>query len=322
MSNAMTTPMLFSVVGQTATGKTQLALDLAKQLLTSGYKQVGLLSADSKQVFQGLRVLSGADVPADFRSVKNARSPYPYFQNTNGTITLHGIACIPGEAEWSAAHFQKLFEALYVEYPSRTALIIVGGTGLYHQQIFAPAETLGVEPNPILRGELETQSLAQLQHLLQKAWPVRWQKMNNSDRLNYRRLIRAIEVSQTEQPAPIQRVIVKSKAQIGLQLPIKTLQVKIAERVEKRIEDGAMEEVKQFEIHQKKALLAKGMLGYQEILQYLDGKLGLEELKAAWILAETQYARRQQTWWKKQPGIKWFSAESIDFDVIKSYTSS
>lgn len=323
----MSYPLLLSIVGQTATGKTQLALDLAQHFLANGYSQVNLLSADSKQVFQGLENLSGADIPADFNPAKNARSPYRYFQNADGSIALHGIACVAGEAEWSVAHFQKLFQALYVEHPSQTALIIVGGTGLYHQQLFAPAATLRIPPNQVLRKDLEKLSLDQLQHLLQTAWPERWQKMNHSDRLNYRRLVRAIEVSQAKQPLTTQSTNstanpVKPLVQLGLHLPLKTLQLKIAERVEKRIEGGAMEEVKQFEIHQAgRALQAKTMIGYQEILRYLDGKLGLEELKKAWVLSEIQYAKRQQTWWKKQPGIQWLPADKIDFEVIKSYTT-
>ena len=114
-----------------------------------------MLSADSKQVFAGLEILTGADIPTGFQQLKNDHFPYPYFQKTNRSIELHGIACVPGEAEWSVAHFQKLFQLLWQTIDEKTALIVVGGTGLYHQQIFNPATTVMIEPNKQLRKKLE-----------------------------------------------------------------------------------------------------------------------------------------------------------------------
>lgn len=311
----MSKPLLISIVGQTATGKTDFALKLAEQLLASGHKKIILLSADSKQVYQNLTILTGADIPAGFQVTKQDRAPYPFFQNADRSIELHGLACVFGDEEWSVAHFHKLFKVLMQNVTPKTALIIVGGTGLYHQQIFAPAATTTIKPNPQLRKKLDQYSLIKLQETLRKTWPDRWQAMNHSDRQNPRRLIRAIEVTQAgarPKASPNQEPII----QFGLQLPLKILQVKIAERVEQRIEQGVMAEVQQFEMHHPALnLQAKDALGYQEIIQYLQGKLGLEELKAAWILAETQYAKRQQTWWKKQSNIHWLTNQTITKSV-------
>src|SRR3989344_4610290 len=227
-------PLLISIVGQTATGKTELALKLAQDLLNKHYKKVVLLSADSKQVFQGIAILTGADIPDNFQPVSNASSTYPYFQNENRTIELHGIACVNGDEDWSVAHFQRLFKALSQKLGAKTALIIVGGTGLYHQQIFAPAQTTAIKPNLSLRKKQETYSLKQLQTKLQKTWPARWKNMSHSDQHNPRRLIRAIEVAQTKKsvkPLTAQ----PPTLQIGLQLPLKTLQTKIASRGEEGI---------------------------------------------------------------------------------------
>ena len=145
--------------------------------------------------------------------------------------------------------------------------------------------------------------------------------MNHSDQNNPRRLIRAIEVAQTKKsvkPLTAQQPTL----QVGLQLPLKTLQTKIASRVEERIEQGVMAEVQQFEMHHPgKMLPAKETLGYHPILGYLNGHLTLEQLKQVWTLEEIQYAKRQHTWWKKRPGIKWFATDNVDISALKSYNS-
>ncbi|MFH2118450.1 MAG: hypothetical protein ABII10_01800 [Candidatus Paceibacterota bacterium] len=311
--------LLLTIVGQTATGKTGLALKLAERLIKKGFKKVLLLSADSKQVFQGLEILTGADVPADFQQMKNDRFLYPYFQKANRSIELHGVACVTGEEEWSVAHFQKLFNILWQTVDEKTALIVVGGTGLYHQQIFNPATTVNIKPDQQLRKKLALKSLTQLQTKLKQAWTARWEKMNHSDRNNPRRLIRAIELASAK--LPIKSLTTKSLTaknpivQIGLQLPVKTLQAKIIQRVEDRLEQGVMAQVKQFEFHHPTPILqAKASLGYQEINQYLNGKLALEKLRENWALAELKYAKRQQTWWRKQAQIDWFKADQDNLE--------
>jgi tRNA dimethylallyltransferase len=140
---------------------------------------------------------------------------------------------------------------------------------------------------------------------LKKSWAERWEKMNQSDRSNPRRLIRAIEIALAKLPLKAQNHYQPTK-QIGLQLPLSVLREKIVERVDQRLEAGVMKEVQQFGLHHPDSnLQAKTALGYQEINQFLKGELALEELKTTWAISEFQYAKRQQTWWKKQVGIKW-----------------
>ncbi|HCR81681.1 MAG: tRNA dimethylallyltransferase [Candidatus Pacebacteria bacterium GW2011_GWB1_47_8] len=318
----MKKPLVFSVVGLTATGKTAFALQLAEHLLDQGKQKVILLAADSKQVFQGLEILSGADIPSDFQPAKQAEYLYPYFVNTNQPIELHGVACVFGDADWSVAHFQRLFENLYGHADGQTAIVVVGGTGLYHQQIFSPAETTAIKPDLQLRRKLDSLPLKELQQHLQTTWPARWKQMNNSDRNNQRRLIRAIEVSLAEKPIP-PTVGVRPVAQFGLQLSMKLVETKIAKRVDQRLKQGVIQEVRQFEKkYRTNAIQAKATLGYQLILKYLSKHLTLDQLKAAWTLEEIQYAKRQQTWWQKRAGIEWLSADKIDFSTLKSYNFS
>jgi tRNA dimethylallyltransferase len=312
----MTKPLLLTVVGQTATGKTKLALELAKQLLKKKkYERIALLSADSKQVYQGLEILSGADIPKGFEQTKRNDQTLPFFIDSAKKIELHGVSCIPGKSEWSAAHFQTLFAVLQHTASSKTAIIIVGGTGLYHQQLFAPAQTLFIPPNEVLRTELQLLSVTKLQKTLQKSWPERWKNMNYSDRYNPRRLIRAIEVAlstESKKTPSVQHE--KPAAQFGLLLSTNQLQDNIQQRVEGRIERGVIQEVGGFELrYPAPDLQAKFTLGYAEIREYLHQRLTLDELKTQWVAAELRYAKQQHTWWKKQTDIQWFDAAQ---DVI------
>lgn len=308
----ITQSLLFSVVGQTATGKTKRALELAELLLVKQRAtEVWLVSADSKQVFQGLEVLSGADIPAGF-APQRTTLPLPFFANAPNTIQLHGVACVAGDAEWSVAHFQRLFAELHNVATTDTAVIVVGGTGLYHQQLFAPADTLFIPPNEALRGQLQRESVSALQKAVRQSWPERWQAMSYSDRYNPRRLIRAIEVSlsaaNTQTPKTQHQ---KPHTQFGLQLSNEELRHNIAARIDRRIEQGAIQEVGAFELqYPDRAVQAKYTLGYNEILEYLLQRLSLDELKTAWATAEYQYAKQQHTWWKKQLEVKWQEADT------------
>lgn len=300
-------PLLITIVGQTATGKTGLALKLA-QALKQNYSRLVLLSADSKQVFQGLEILTGADIPDGFTKV--AGEPYPYWEKEG--IELHGIAMIPGDSDWSAAHFQQLFHQIYGQLKADEALIVVGGTGLYHQQVFEPAATMGVRPNPALRSELTALTLEALQEKLQQLAKQRWEEMNHSDRHNPRRLIRAIEVALADQPQT-DAVAIKPTLQFGLELPLNEVENRIEQRVAERLASDVIQEVQQFEASYPTGVLqAKAALGYSTILNFLQEKISLPELKLAWALSELQYAKRQQTWWKKRAAINWLEDTEID----------
>jgi len=203
------------ISGPTASGKTSLALSLAKKF------NGDLISADSRQVYKGLDIVTGKDIPEGFnfyhdqphachpernemksrdpssqkgflRYGRNDNVPDGYYSNSQ--IRLYGYDLVtPGE-EWNAALFQKYALKIIAEIHSRGRLpIIVGGTGLYlrsltDQYAFPP-------PNPKLRHELESLSLIQLQEKLQTLDPVRFSSLNNSDSQNPRRLLRHIEIS-------------------------------------------------------------------------------------------------------------------------------
>ncbi|MFZ5437454.1 MAG: tRNA (adenosine(37)-N6)-dimethylallyltransferase [Patescibacteria group bacterium] len=311
----MNHPKFISIVGQTATGKTAKAFALAKLWYQKYHQEVVVISADSKQVFTELTILSGADVPKDFKKKSNENIPYSFFINPDLPISLHGTNNLNGNQEWSVGHFHNLVKKLIENYP-KSLFIVVGGTGLYHQQIYHPAETLHVKPNQELREALANNTLAELQVILENRNPEKLANMNNSDRNNPRRLVRAIETIAAEiEPSHYPQI--EPLLQIGLTTT--NIEEKIRQRVLKRLEQGVIEEVKNFETkYQEPNLQAKATLGYQEILKFINQEINDKQLIEHWTLSETQYAKRQTTWWKKRENIQWSEANKLELAEVIS----
>lgn len=312
-------PFCISLVGQTATGKTAHALRIAENWLEKNpKKKVCLISADSKQVFAELPILTGADIPTNYQQISNSETLYPFLRHNSLNIEIHGVGCVPGNQEWSVGHFYRLVENLVQTQPE-SFFILVGGTGLYHQQIFNPAETLFITPNEPLRTELEQLSLETLQEKLKKENKEKWSAMNHSDQKNPRRLIRAIEIeaAKNTQDSSFEKQLplLEPTHQIGL--TGSDVETKIQTRVMKRLEQGVIEEVRKFEEkYPEPNLIAKSALGYQEILQFLAGSIQKEELITLWTTAEIQYSKRQTTWWKKQKSVEWYPTETFSLEKV------
>lgn len=219
---------VFSIVGVTATGKTDLALQLAEHILQTNprFSRVDIISADSRQIYSDIPIVSGADVPAEFvlvdastelligsnqdsttnhdflinqdfstnaqASFRSGSFSYPYYQN--GRIFLHGVGILKATQEWSVAHFQHFAQAIMAQsWKENGCVLIVGGTGLYHAHLFN--QELATQPGPSasLRQLVSDLDLVELQKKVQLAWPAKWSSMNESDRQNPRRLVRVLE---------------------------------------------------------------------------------------------------------------------------------
>jgi tRNA dimethylallyltransferase len=302
-----------SIVGQTATGKTAKAFALA-ELWTNKYHQpVVVISADSKQVYQELTILSGADIPNSFVKKSNSDLTYHFFAHPTLPITLHGTSIINSHEEWSVGHFHHLVKELTNFYP-QALFIMVGGTGLYHQQIYNPAETLHIKPNEQLRESLAEKNIGELQAILNNKNTNKLEEMNNSDKNNPRRLVRAIEVADAViTPSHYEKI--EPLIQIGLATD--NVEEKIQQRVLKRLDQDVVNEIKALETKlENKASLAKSTLGYKEVLQFINQEIDQEKLVELWTLAEVQYAKRQMTWWKKQENITWTNTQKINLKLI------
>lgn len=262
---------LLIICGPTGTGKTKLAIGLAKKFNGE------LVNADSRQVYKGLDALTGKDRSEDV------------------PIWLYDVA-EPTE-EFSVAHFVRLANDAIEDIRRRGKLpIAVGGTGFYLRALTSTIDTLMIPPNKKLRNRLRYASIDQLQKELRHADPGKWNKMNHSDKLNPRRLVRAIEVaSATAVPGAKQN---QDVLWIGLSLARVILKDRIGGRVLQRF-DQAIGEVTDG---------LPPILGAGPLLDYVRGQTSKEEAIAQWVQAEYAYAKRQMTWFDKEPSIHWFDA--------------
>jgi tRNA dimethylallyltransferase len=329
---------IISIVGPTATGKTDLALFLAEELLSWGNEGkdsdisidianikpsisgINIISADSRQVYQGLEISTGADIPENFEAVepqKHQTNTYPYFTDPQHNINIHGVSIINPNQDWSLAHFVKMAQQIIQKGIEDNYLtIVVGGTSLYHSRLFDNNLDIKIKPNPKIRNKAEKMTLAELQNWLRKINPSKLSQMNQSDINNPRRLIRTIEIGLS--PKNINNE--KKEAQkfdftdiqqlmIGLKINLKILEAKIKSRVKKRWEKGSEDEIqKAITRFPQPDLPAMSATGVKEIADYLMHKTDQKKLLELWALHEYQYAKRQITWWKKYPQVEWFDA--------------
>lgn len=290
------------IVGPTATGKTDLAIQVANFLLNQNRtKGVDILSADSKQAYLAEDIVTGKDKQK--------------LKDLDPRIKVFGIDVVRPDEEWSLAHFLKYArEVISQAEESGHALIVVGGTGLYLTSLVTPPESVAVKPDEKLRQELEQLDVRELQSRLKLINSDRFDRMNNSDRNNPRRLVRAIEVARsTKEEVPSVRALVQGPLVIGLDLDKKKLEERIRERVKQRLGMGAVEEVK---ILQKTFPNwrgeARSAIGYLEIEEHLLGKIGEDQLIELWSLHEAQYAKRQKLWFEKKLPVEWLVADDSE----------
>lgn len=318
----------FSLVGATATGKTALALKLAEWLLSTttpvpSLNGVLLLSADSRQIYQGLEIISGADVPADFTptqhataavdpSVRQASSHYFSRNLPNHTvIEFWGVSVLSPKLSWSAAQFQQLTRCVIERAQQKNrAMILVGGTGLYQNLAFKSDWQISVPPDAVLRKKAEQLTVTELQQWLTTVAPERLKSLNQSDVQNPRRLVRQLELAQ----APTTQISASKPPSIptlGLTRSQTDLPTAIHRRVLERLKLGAKAEFLQLDLKTAQPMVISA-LGVKELKLWATEQITDAELVELWTQHELQYAKRQLTWWKKQPGVEWLDAQQPD----------
>lgn len=305
------------ICGPTATGKTALALKLAAKF------KGAIISADSRQVYRGMDIGTGKDIPADFKAVSykldfNHQSLTVY--RSKSDLSIWGYDLVDPDQSFSAAAFYRfVWTIIPALWSSGHLPILVGGTGLYLKCIVSPPATLGIPPNLALRQTLATLPLSELQHRLRQLNPDRWQTMNASDRANPRRLVRAIEVT-TLPPVTLPVLPSLKILWLGLQGSLSRLDLNINRRVQARAGHKFTLEIRRLERRYPAfaSLSAAGALGYREWLSYLNGHLSRTAAIERWQSRERQYARRQITWFNQEKAINWFSIEAPQFplDVV------
>ncbi len=285
------------IAGQTGTGKTSLALELARK------HEGTLLSADSRQIYKEMDIGTGKIDNAEDLIQKKER----WFLKG---IPLYGINLIAPDGIFSAGDFsyygKKIIDSILSEGKT---LIIVGGTGFYLKSLIAPDNTVFIPQNQLLRDELEALSVDSLKQRLSQADSAKFSQMNNSDINNPRRLTRAIEVAEwkkvgNEKIEP-ERKEVPEMEWIGLKAEKEVLSKRIQSRIEQMLGAGLQNEVKM--LAEKYSWSAPGLstLGYREWKGYFEGTKNIDDVKNDILTAHLQYARKQMIYFRRFKDLNW-----------------
>jgi tRNA dimethylallyltransferase len=286
-------PTVHIVVGPTAVGKTKYAIELAQQLNTE------IISADARQCYQELNI--GVARPSDEELAQ---------------VKHHFIASHSIQDTLNAGVFEQYALAKATELLEKFgSLVLVGGTGLY---IKAFTEGMDQIPaiDPAIRNQIQqevsTKGIDWLQDQVKQLDPDYWAIADLGEQQNAQRLSRALEVmtgtgqsilsfqQQTKKVRPFK------VQKIGLEMPREQLYDRINQRVLQMVEMGLEEEVKA--LRPQFHLNALQTVGYQEWLPYLEDNQSKEAVLQAIQQNTRHYAKRQMTWFKKDPEINWIQA--------------
>lgn len=273
------------IIGPTATGKSDLAVFLAKKFNGE------VISADSRQVYKGLDIGTGKITKREMRDV-----PHHLLDITNP------------KRVFTVSEYKKLGEKVLQDVWQQGKLpIICGGTGFYIQALVDGIILPEVPPNKKLRKQLEKKSVAKLFAILKKLDPRRAKEI---DHKNPRRLIRAIEIAKYLGKVPRLEIRPQKDTdilQIGIDMPDKILKERIEKRLKVRIKKGMIEEARRL---YRQGLSWRRMeelgLEYRYLARYLQGKISKKGMITQLAGEIWQYAKRQRTWFKRDKRIKWF----------------
>lgn len=271
---------LIAVVGTNASGKSGLGVELA---LRRGGE---IVSADSRQVYRGLDLGSGKITPEEMRGVPH-----------------HLLDVLDPNRFFSMAEFQRLaYEAIDDIFARGRQPFLVGGTGLYVDCVTEGYRLSEVAPDMACRDALEKLDTPALYALLKEKLPQADVDARNRNRVM--RLLERAEQGDLERAAPQPRYAV---LKLGVTWERAALRRRVDERLKRRLKEGMTDEVR--------GLLAAGVsreflyklgLEYRFLCRYLDGEFASEqEMAAALGIAICQFAKRQMTWFRRDPGILW-----------------
>jgi len=302
---------LIVILGPTASGKTGLALKLAKRFNGE------LLSADSRQIYKEMDIATNKLDSATTTS-KTASGEKLYF--IDGT-PLHLLDLINPDENFSLADYKKVALEKIEEIHNKGKLpILVGGTGLY---LSAIVDNLNIPKAPAdekLRTELEEKNAEELFGALAKIDPTSAETIGPQ---NKRKLIRALEVykitgkpfsSQQKKGEPLFNIL-----QIGIKIERKELHSRIDQRVDQMIAAGLVQETQTLREKYDPDLPAMSGIGYKEIGAYLDGEMSLEEAAQQIKFHTHQYARRQITWFNRDKSISWIEKYAEAEKLVKNF---
>lgn len=297
------------IYGPTTAGKTSLAIKIAKKLNTE------VISADSRQVYAGLDILSGKYSKSD-KIEKHSN----YWVINGVRINLYdnkNLVDLYSVSEFLRDTNQELNRI----FTKQDIAVIAGGTGLYISSLIKPIETINIKPNFILRDKLSKLSLFQLRDRLKKVNPEKYNSLNKSDISNPRRLIRAIEISglKTEES------LVNPKQYKYYFIYLKPAKELLRQRIKswyvEKLEMGLIEEVTKIrKKYSSNSLYHIGLI-YRPVSKYLDGEITKVELDFHLPIAIYRFAKRQMLWFRDNPKINYYEItnpvqKDLDISII------
>ena len=288
------TPTLYVIAGPTAVGKTAIALQLAERLGTA------IISADSRQCYKGMDIGTSKPTDADLQAIQH------YFINSHDITT-----------DLTAADYETLALGYAEEiFATHTTAVLCGGTGLYIKALCEGLDNMPEVEDTIaheVNQAYEEHGLNWLQTVVKAEDPEFYKQ---AEVKNPARLLRALIFKRSTGESIIHfRTGLKKERpfhiiKVGLELPRELLYERINQRVVQMMEAGLLAEVERLYPH--KELKNLQTVGYSELFDYIEGKYTLEEAVNKIQQNTRHYAKRQMTWFKKDPNMHWMRADEPD----------
>jgi tRNA dimethylallyltransferase len=302
-------PPLIVLAGATATGKTALSLALAEALAATG-AAAEIVSADSRQVYRGMDI-GTAKATADERT----RVPH------------HGLDLVEPDQAFSVADYTSCAATALAGVADRGAVaLLVGGTGFYLRSV---ARGLAVDElpwDPQVRAAVEASLVAEglpaLVGELRRLAPTRAAEV---DLRNPRRVVRAVEIARLrgDAPLPQPRGYGRPVLWLGLSVEPPALRERIHARARAQFEAGLVEETRALADRYSPTLPSFSGIGYAEALAVIEGRLTPEAAVAEDARRNVLFARRQATWFRREPDVLWLDATSaLPLDEVSAAAQS
>jgi tRNA dimethylallyltransferase len=289
VSNYDSIPPLVVIVGETASGKSALAMELAERF------DGEIICADSWTVYKGFDIGTAKPTVQDQKSVPH-----------------HLLDVADPVVGFSAAVFQRLTKQAITEITNRGKLpILVGGTGLYIDSVLYDYGFLP-PPDPRFRERLNMMSLEELITYAKK----HKLDMANIDSRNKRRVIRLIENNGIQ---PGKRALRKNTIVIGIWVDSEKLRERITERVDLMLKQGLELEVRSLSQRYGWGVEPMKGIGYREWHDYFAGVQSLDDTRMRIVGASVQLAKRQRTWFKRNDSIQWVYDRSYAKDILTTF---
>jgi tRNA dimethylallyltransferase len=284
---------VIAIVGPTAVGKTALSLEIAEKFSAE------IINADAMQIYKGMDI-GTAKLPLSQRR----------------GIFHHQIDVLDPSEEANVSQYQKQSREIINDLLSKNVQpLLVGGSGLYVNSVLEDLEFPGTNLEVRAKYEeiLDEKGVEALFQMLKEIDP---KAAENILPNNARKIVRALEVNEITgkafnaklpEPSPI-----FSDVRIALDMPRDLLDQRIIDRVNQMFEDGFVDEVKRLEKNLRLGKTAFRALGYSQVLSLLSGEISEDEAITLTINATKKFARRQLSWFRRDPLIHWLDATSPD----------